>query len=562
MLLELRIENVATVEQLTIEFGPGFSALTGETGAGKSIIIEAVGLVLGERAAVDLIRTGSEKAVVEAIFSLADEAARPRVRELLEDDEESGDLIIRREILQNGRSKALVNGRGVPVTLLTKLRPLLVEIHGQHEYQVLLDAKRHVDFIDAFGALLNQRAAVEETYQRYQVEEKALASFQEQAAAGAHRRELLTFQRTELQAARLQFGELDRLELERVILGNTERLAAGVSAIFTDVYEQEGSIYERLAGHVRELGRLSALDVRLQAEFQTLEELVFRLEDVTVRLRDYGSNLQSDPKRLLEIEDRIFQLHDLQRKYHKDIPQLLDYLNQILAELAQQEVSGEQIRKLEHSVATTWSELIAQAQALSARRKQVARELKAAIERELSDLGMDGAIFECAFSVSQGSDRFRMNPHGLDQVEFIMSANPGEDLRSLARIASGGELSRIMLALKHLFVLIDKTPTLIFDEIDSGISGQTAESVGRKLASIAHNHQVLCVTHLPHIAAMTDHHYLVYKEVVHGRTLTSVKRLSYEDRKTELARMLEGDYQSSLTRDYVASLLKRLGTKV
>ena len=547
MLLELRIHNFALIERAEIAPGNGFNVLTGETGAGKSILIQALGLLIGERAASEQVGRGGGKAIVEGAFDLADNA---RARAFLEENgvESAEDsLIIAREVEGNGRSRVRLNGRLATAAVLRELGALLVDFHGQHENQKLLHAEAHLEFLDAFGdknhAELRQK--VRESYALWRAARSQLAELSKNEQERAQRLDMLQFQLTEISNAKLKSDEDLELLDERTRLMNAEKLresAAMCNAmLFGD--EEMGAISLARQG-LKAAREIETTDPAVSSWVEQLQSAILELEDAAEGARDYAATLDADPARLDQIESRLSKINRLKRKYGADVEAILAYRAQIAGEIEGLSLSDEQIQFLRDEAAQKKAQFFQIAEELSANRQVLAQSFAAEVVKQLGSLAMDKARFELGFErLEKGS------ADGLDKIEFLFSANPGQSLRPLAKIASGGEISRVMLGLRS--VLRDRgdgggAPVVVFDEIDTGIGGLTAEKVGEKLQEIARGRQVFCITHLPQIAKRADHHYRVQKLAGDDFTSVSIEAQSGEERVGELARMMGSESAANI----------------
>jgi DNA repair protein RecN (Recombination protein N) len=537
MLAQISIRNLAVIEQANIEFGSGLQVLTGETGAGKSIVIDAFGLVAGARGSAELVRHGAAKAEIEAMFELPDDHQVWRVLdELGIPADPSEPLLIRRELGAEGKSAIRVNGRMVTLAMLREIGDLLVNLNSQHEHQSLLKTDRHLEWLDQYaqseiGPLKRQ---YQNTYAAYASARRELADLQQSVRQTLQMADLYRFQAEEIGSAKLVPGEDEALEQEKLRLSGGEKLMEAVSAVY-EALNGGGQALEKIAGAVSRLSSVSRHDpARLEALVEQIQSAYYQLEDAAHELRAYRDGLEFDPARLDQVESRLAQIQSLKRKYGATIADILALHEKIRSDLETLETQDERIDELEKRVAALREALAEEAGALGKARRKAADRLAADIERHLKDLHMERTRFVVKFEqVECGKD-------GADKVEFLISANPGEPPRPLAKIASGGELSRIMLALKSIFAAIDRIPVLVFDEVDTGVSGQAAQAISRKLADLAATCQVFSVTHLPQVASMADAHYLIYKEVAGDRTFTKVEALKDDARVHELARMLGG----------------------
>jgi DNA repair protein RecN (Recombination protein N) len=559
MLTEITIRDFAIIHDLTIEFAPGFNVLTGETGAGKSIILDAVSLLLGGRADSDVVRSGAEAAYIEGVFSL-DARARRRVEPILEQEGlegESPDLLtLAREVRREGRSVARVNGRSVTLGLLSQIGEGLVDIHGQSEHLSLLRPASHLDLLDRYGGLEEQRAAFAQIAAQIRAVRRELGDLLDNEEALARRAELLAYQVEEINAARLSPDEESELRDEAKRLANAEQLAALTEEAYRALYESEGedqpSAIDLLSQAALALERLAKIDPGIGQQAEGAEALSIQAEELARSLRAYQEGIEFSPERLREVEERLDLIARLRRKYTADdIAGILAYAEQAAAELEGIEYSEERVEELRAEEGRLLGQAGQVGAALSHARVSAADHLARAVEGELADLRMD-ARFEVAIEqvddpqgVPVGDWRAAFDESGIDKVEFLIAPNVGEPLKPMARIASGGETSRLMLALKAVLTRADHTPSLIFDEIDSGIGGRIGAVVGGKLWGLARDHQVLVVTHLPQLAGFADQHLKVYKIVEGERTLALVAPLDEAGRVAELAEMLGPETESA-----------------
>jgi DNA repair protein RecN (Recombination protein N) len=548
----LTIRNFAIIDRLELSPSQGFSTLTGETGAGKSIIIDAVSLLLGGRADTDFIRAGTDQAVIEGVFSLPQTLCRESILPLLREhglnNAEQEDLILTREINRRGRNICRVNGRLVTLGLLRQIGESLVDIHNQGEHLSLLRVQQHVDFLDRYAGL---ESVAEETSQKVHellATRSQLKTILRDERELARRQDLLRYQVDEIAAAKLQPGEDKELALQHKLLANAEKLITQTNHLYTMLSEGQGvgdSITDRLGEVGLGLAKLAQLDPRLAAQQTTVEEIGYQLAEVAAILRSYAEQIDYSPEALRQVEERLGVIHDLQRKYGDSIEEILEFARSAAQELDSFSQSEEHVEELQAREMELLAAIGHLAGELSARRRQASESLARAMEAELQELGMEKARFavsitqrESAEGVTVGEKRYAFDSTGIDQVEFLISPNVGEPLKPLTKIASGGETARLMLAMKTVLSSADQVPVLIFDEIDAGLGGRAGAVVGRKLWALSREHQVLCVTHLPQIAAFGDAHYLVGKEVRGERTLTFVQRLEDAGRTQELAQML------------------------
>jgi DNA repair protein RecN (Recombination protein N) len=555
MLKLLRINNIALIPSLELELGPGLTLLTGETGAGKSILIDALGLVLGDRASPDLIRSGEERATVEAVFEVPGAAALLDARGLPADGEE---IVLRRELQASGKGRATLNGALVPLSLLRELGPRLAVVHGQHEPQGLLDPAAHLVLVDHFAG--EDARAIGELFRELRSTDAALERLRGDRREAERRRETLEFQASEIEHAGLAAGEEETLRAERVRQANAGRLASLSGEAFALLYDDEAAALTRLGQVWKRVEELAAIDPEFRPFVQAKADWLPPLEDLARFIRDYRGRLEVSPGRLDEIESRLQAIERLKKKYGATVSEVLAFGARCRDELRTLGSPEEQERKLEERRAQAAAAYLERATALSKRRRAVARDLVRRVQAELALLAMEKTRFEVLFTPADPEaalDPSGWTEQGLERAEFLLSPNPGEELRPLARIASGGELSRLMLALKSVVRADVAGLTLVFDEVDAGIGGRVAEVVGRKLKLVAERQQVLCVTHLPQIAAFADRHLAVRKQVTRGRTQTDVDTLSEADRVEEVARMLGGETVTPTARLHAREMLKQ-----
>jgi DNA repair protein RecN (Recombination protein N) len=582
MLAELRVRDLAIIEDLELAFGPGFNVLTGETGAGKSIIIDAVSLLLGDRASQEVVRAGADRTEIEGLFQL-DSMASDRIAPLLAEhgleEDEPGWLQLAREVRAGGRSVARINGRAVSTALLAEIGGRLVDVHGQGEHLSLLRESEHIGLLDRYAGLGAQQAGVADLVKRLRHVRHELESLRQDERERARRIDLLTYQVEEIRAAHLSETELDELQVEQQRLANAEQLAA-LSAealqLLHEGSEEQLSALDALGSAVQALSRLARIDPSAGPLEEQLAEAEAVLSDLARELGSYRDAIEFSPRRLEQVEERLHLIHGLQRKYGDTIADIAAYAERAAVELETITHSEERIAALESDEEALLAEIGRLGARISAARRAAAVRMAQAIELELADLGMEqtrfsvqitwspsdtGAFVEAegAAAAGESAGRYGFDLHGLDSVAFLVSANPGEPLRPLVKVASGGETSRLMLALKTVLGRADETPTLIFDEIDQGIGGRAGSTVGRKLHALTTvrsygpaadpgtsriSHQVLCITHLPQLAAYGDDHFHVSKHVVGDRTVTAVDRLENEQRIDELARMMGTDSEA------------------
>jgi len=562
MLQNLFVRDFAIIDSLHVAFTDGLTMITGETGAGKSILVGALSLLMGGRVSADMIRTGSDEAVVEAVF---DCAHIPEVKDLLTSyglDSPGDQLLIRRIITRSGKNRVTIGDRLATLQMLTQLSGMLVDISGQYSQQLLLQAEKHIELLDAYGGLMPLKSQYQQEYARHQALSAELHSLTLLRDAAERRRELIAFQHVEISRAQLSPAEEDLLVQERTVTASAQTLYEKTYGVYTSLYEDEQSCLGTLKKLAHELREAAAIDASLSSAHDELQSYILGIEDTALSLRDYADKITMDPARLDQIESRLDELHRLKKKYGKTIPEIIRYYNEISEELVSIEEGGSRIDDLSSELMQHANQLWESAAKLSAARRRAAHTLKKKVEAELASIGMKKISFTAKITTADRSNFDTpatacagLTCAGTDTVEFFISPNQGEDPKPLSRIASGGEISRIVLALKKIIASNYKVPTLLFDEVDAGIGGAVAESVGRKLKEISASHQVLCITHLPQIACFGTQHLSVQKSTKNGRTVTGVVQLDADGRVTELSRMLGGIKISDATRRHAHEML-------
>ena len=570
MLTELRLENYAVIDSIVVEFGPGLNLLTGETGAGKSILIDALALLLGEKASSDVIRAGADRAMMSAVFEVGS-AAEKALEKVLDtnglDESEDGSLILRREVATGGKGRVFVNNQPATVSVLKQLAPHLAIIHAQNESILSFDGPARLELLDSFAGVETESASAAFTAW------KDIRSRIEELERGEQDKlrlvDLWTFQRREIEEARLKIGEDEQLEAEKRVLANAEKIYNAAMNAFDLLYEGSGSTASSLRSAQKQLEELSRYEPKFQEALAALESARISVEDVGATLRDYAGGIQASPEHLAEVEERLAHLDLLKRKYGPTLEAVLQFGADVSQKLAEVENKDEILQRLRSDLAKAADEYLRTARTLSKKRADGARKLEKLVEAEINDLAMK-STFRIQKTTSE--DERDWTASGIDQVVYMISTNPGEPMRQMEHIASGGELSRVMLALK---ATVDggkevKTPalspktrqgsgaqkTLVFDEIDTGIGGRAAEAVGKKLKSLARANQVLCVTHLPQIATFGDHHFVIEKKESGGRTRTRIRRVTGEERTEEVARMLSGAKLTETSRKHAEQMIK------
>jgi DNA repair protein RecN (Recombination protein N) len=557
LLLELRLENYAVIDHLAVEFAAGLNLLTGETGAGKSILIDALSLLMGEKASADVVRFGAERAVISAVFEV-ETGSEKRVASILEDngiDAEEANLILRREIATKGR--VFVNNQPATVAVLRQLAPHLASIHAQNESLVSFDGDVRLELLDAFaGSQLDSLSAAF-------TEWKGINDRIEDLEHGEQDRlrlvDLWQFQKREIEEAKLQPGEDERLESEKRVLANAENIYSAAMQAFDLLYEGASSTAATLRSAQKHVEELIRYEPKFQEAHAALDSARISVEDVGASLRDYAGSIEASPEHLAEVEDRLALLDRLKRKYGPGLDDVIRVGEEVTRKLSEVENKDEILRELRAGLAAAAEQFLQKARVFSKKRYEAAKKLEKLVETEINELAMKSQ-FRIEISGTDEEDNWTLS--GFDQVEYMISTNPGEPLHPLQQIASGGELSRVMLALKASVESASRKKasagqrTLIFDEIDTGIGGRAAEAVGKKLKSLSRSNQVLCVTHLPQIATFADHHYLIEKKRAGERTQTNVKLISGNERTEEIARMLSGAKVTETSLKHAEQLLK------
>ncbi len=563
MLLELRVENYAVIDNVVVEFAPGLNLLTGETGAGKSILIDALALLLGEKASTEVVRHGTDKAVVAGVFDCHERGVNP-VLEANGLDANGNELIVRREIAAGGRGRVWVNNQAATVGVLKQLAPRLAAIHSQSEsmFAFAFDAAARLALLDSYAAADVQ--SVCEGFARWNLIRERIADLQRDEQDRLRLVDLWTFQKKEIETARLESGEDERLEAEKRVLANAERVYAAAIAAYDQLYDGSSSASASLRAAAKSIEELARFDEKFRETATAVQSARLTIEDIGATLRDYAEEINASPERLAEIEDRLAILDRLKRRYGQTLDEVIAYGAEVARKLNEVENKDEVLQGLRRELAAAAGEYLKLARALSRQRYEAARRLEKLVESEINDLAMK-ARFEIELAGTDEEGNWTAG--GFDRVAYLISANPGEPLGPVEQIASGGELSRVMLALK---VAAESnrpaggarrpdggaTKTLVFDEIDTGIGGRAAEAVGKKLKSLAQSSQVICITHLPQVASFADHHYLIEKQEHGGRSRTHIRPLDTADRTQEIARMLSGAKVTDVALKNAAQLLK------
>jgi len=572
VLIELRLENYAVIDNAAVEFASGLNLLTGETGAGKSILIDALALLLGDKASSEIIRTGSDRAVVSAVFESAG-VSESAIDKILEhnglDESEDGSLIIRREISASGKGRVFVNNQAATVAVLRQLAPHLATIHAQNESILSFDPPARLALLDGFAA--SQIDPIAFTFAAWHEIRARIERLEQGEQDRLRLVDLWTFQSREIEEAKLQSGEDDRLETEKRVLANAEKIYHAAMQAFDLLYEGDASTSASLRSAQKQVAELARYEPKFQEALAALETARISVEDVGATVRDYAGGIHASPEHLAEVEDRLVALDRLKRKYGPTLDEVIAFGAEVARKLSEVENKDEILRELRADLAKAATEYLRAARLLSKARHDAARKLEKLVESEINDLAMKSAF---RIDLTTGEEEGNWSATGIDQVLYMISTNPGEPMRQLEHIASGGELSRVMLALK---VSVEsnverRTPssaraanrqpaprTMVFDEIDTGIGGRAAEAVGKKLKSLARSNQVLCVTHLPQIATFADHHYVIEKKERSGRTRTTIRPVSGEERTEEVARMLSGAKLTDTSRKHAEQMIKANG---
>ena len=550
MLTYLAIENFALIERLELEFEGQLTLVTGETGSGKSILVDALGQLLGRRASQELVRSGAEKARITGIFRLPGDSPVVAALEQAGIDFDAGELIIRREITQNGANRIFLNGVLSSQGLLSEIGSSLADIHGQHDQQSLLQSRTHLRFLDRFAGLSRDGEELAETFRELATRRNQLEKLDSEERDRLQRIDTLRFQVSEINQLKLVPGVIDDLATQRNLLGSAEKRLQGANSAYQVLYENEPSLLGQLEQVRSWLAELVALDRRLEGAEEKTRELQYQLEEIAYEVRDYLDGIEFDPERLEAVESRLAEISRARKKYGENVEAIFARRDEAERELLELENSSANQARMETEIAGLETAYRKQAEEISLARHQKASSLEQAVEKELAQLAMTAARFEVSFQALDSPSE-----QGLEEVEFLFSANPGEPPKPLSKVASGGELSRIILGLKSILLLERYPKTLVFDEVDSGIGGRVASTLGSKLSALAQYNQVFCVTHLPQVAARADHHFVIDKIQRNGRTLVTVRSLDQAERVEELARMLTGDQVTPTTLQQARELI-------
>ncbi|MFC1669646.1 DNA repair protein RecN [Spirochaetota bacterium] len=567
MLNELRIKNFVIIDDLTISFRRGLNILSGETGAGKSILIDALSGVLGEKMTIDMIRTGFEKATLECEFDISN---LPGVKKLLLEmgiEFEDEILILRRELFSSGRGRCYINSIHVPISKLKSITEYLIDIHGQNEHQNIIKISKHRELLDSFAESGNLVNDVRNIHDKLHNIKNKLDSFEIDEKEKARRIEYNKFAINEIDSAGLKPGEEDELKNESKLLSNAEKLFTEINNS-SNMMNQDGGVIQKLKIIEQSLSTISEYDTEISNMLEAVKESLYSLEDVSVFFRDYEKSIDYSSEKINQVEERLSLLSSLKKKYGDTIDEILEYYEKAKKELDAISSSEEELEKLNDDYKKAKSEAKTMAIELSETRKIAAQKLEIMVMNELKDLGMGGTAFKVSIDreispdgeIESDNKKYMLYPHGLDKIEFLISANEGEDLKQLRKVASGGEMSRIMLALKNVILSKDIVESLIFDEVDAGIGGKIADIVGKKLKTLSKDRQVLLITHLPQIAAMSDHHLFVQKSMTNERVSTVVKQLNNKEKIKEVARMLAGEKITELSIKHADELIKMAGS--
>ena len=562
MLFSLYIKNFALIQELAVEFSPQLTIITGETGAGKSILVGALSLVLGERASSDLVRSGTNKAVIEAVLKDVDPE---KIDTLLAaaDIELAPELILRRELSSGGQSRCFINDTPCTVSLLKQVGELLIDLHGQHEHQLLLRADTHETLLDEYGGTNQEVSAYRASRSRLQHLQQQLRQLKKEAAEIRDKKEMLDFQLNELNALDLTSGEEELNETEITLLENAETLFTLSTALNELLYNSEHSVYSSISTALHTLEKLASIDKRFATHLEETRTAKSIVDELARFSRSYSSDIDFNPVRLESLRERQLLLQRIAKKYGRSLTELIALRNELNTRIALEENLEEEVERIEQNITTVKTELSLHAAQLSGKRQMAARRLEGVIQGHLAHLGIPNATFIVSMKLEEQDDgeisiegkRYAALPNGCDRIEFLISANPGEKPKPLVKVASGGEISRVMLAMKSALAESAKLPILIFDEIDTGISGRVAEAVGKSLKSLSRLHQIIAITHLPQIAAMADLHLQVQKSVQDERTVTEVTLLDHESRLRAIAQLISGKSISPASLSHAAELV-------
>jgi DNA repair protein RecN (Recombination protein N) len=560
VLIELRLENYAVIDNLAVGFASGLNLLTGETGAGKSILIDALALLLGEKASTDVIRTGADKAVISAVFE-ADGSAEKALVKVLENnglDSEDDSIILRREIASGGKGRVFINNQPATVNVLRQLAPHLATIHAQNETLMSFDGPARLALLDAYAG--TQSESTGDAFNKWKEIRNRIGDLERDEQDRLRLLDLWSFQRSEIEDAKLRAGEDEQLETERRVLANSEKIYTAAMNAFDLLYEGNESTSSSLRAAQKHVEELARYEPKFHDALASLESARINVEDVGATIRDYAGGIHASPERLAEVGDRLSVIDRLKRKYGANLDAVIQFGAEVARKLSEMENKDETLRQLRGELERAAEIYLQAARSISKKRYEAARKLEKIVEAEINDLAMKARFH---IEVSGTDEETNWTSSGFDHVAYLIATNPGEPMRELEHIASGGELSRVMLALKASVEAASAQRkkstgqrTLVFDEVDTGIGGRAAEAVGKKLKSLSRSNQVLCVTHLPQIATFADHHYLIAKKETGGRTRTSVRPITGEERTEEVARMLSGAKLTETSRKHAEQMLK------
>ncbi len=567
MLQELYITNFVLIDKVAIKLCERLNVFSGATGVGKSMVIGALNFILGGRATAELVRSGKDEATVIGRFFVNDKNLLRQIKKRTDNNTLDEELLLQRSIDTNGRNRCRLNDVPLTVSVLKEIGEMLVNIHGQHEHETLLNGINQLYILDDFGGISPLREDFAEVYQRFTEKTRLRDVLKSNLQERSQKMDLYTFQIDEIDKAQLKTGESEELEKERGILSNAEKIYSTVSSCYSQLYESSDAVVERLKSALRELQSVAKLDDALQKIFDDCSQSLYQIEDTAFSLGKYRDGFNYDPQRLEYIEERLNTIRKLKIKYGNTIDEILSCRDGVALKLKQLSEEGTAAEHVDEELQVLADVLKQKGNELTRKRLATADKLASLITEELHDLGIPHGQFcvkiTSSFSDNNGNPLLaEANTHGFDLVEFLISPNPGEDLKPLRKIASGGEISRVMLALKHQLAKVDKTPVLVFDEIDANIGGRMGEVIGEKLSSIARSHQVICITHLPQIASYADEQWKVNKQVKNGKTHSTIENLSGESRLEEIADMIRGSEKTDITRKQAQEMLRDAKRKV
>ncbi|MEP9412191.1 MAG: DNA repair protein RecN [Candidatus Brocadia sp.] len=567
MLQELYITNFVLIDKVTIKLCERLNVFSGATGVGKSLVIGSLNFILGGRTTSDVVRSGKDEATVIGKFFIKDRNLLNQIKKVLDNNVIEEELLIQRSIDTDGRSRCHLNGVPITVSMLRGIGEKLVNIHGQHDHETLLHSTNQLYILDDFGGISPLREDFAEVYQQFTEKMRLRDELKSNQQEQRQRMDLYAFQIDEIDKAQLRAGEVEELEKERSFLSNAENIYNTVTSCYSQLYESPDAVVERLKSVIRELQSVAKLDNTLQKLFDDCSQSLYQIEDAAFSLGKYRDGFDYDPQRLEYVEERLNTIRKLRSKYGNTVEEILSYRGAIALKMKQLSDEGTMADRLDEELQALSDSLKQKGNELTRQRLSTADKLAPLINEELRDLGIPHGRFcvqiTSPFLQNNGDiDVFCANSYGFDRVDFLISPNPGEDLKPLRKIASGGEISRVMLALKHQLARVDKTPVLVFDEIDANIGGRMGEVIGEKLSSIARSHQVICITHLPHIASYADEQWKINKVVKNGKTFSSIENLSGESRLEEIADMIRGSEKTDITRKQAREMLRDAKKKI